>query len=180
MKKIIFLMLAGAGGLALAQTNAPAPKTSPHQPTVITAASADFDLNIKRATYRGHVLVEDPKVKMQCELLVVDLPANGEHLQHVNADTNVVIDFTDEKGVTYHVTSARAVYAYSLAGAKTNETVTFTGNPKVESAESTILSEPLVWDKAANHFIFTNPNMKFRQNLNGLGAGTNAPPLKFY
>ena len=176
MKKTIFLLLAVAGGLALAQTNAPAPQAPPHQPTEISSDSADFDLNIHRAIYRGHVSVIDPKVKMQCELLVLDLPAAGGHLQNVNAETNVVIDFTDESGQTHHVTSARAVYAYNVAGAVTNETVTFTGNPKVESAESTILSEPLVWDRAANKFHFHNEIMTFRQNLNGFGVGTNGSP----
>ena len=109
-------------------------------------------------------------------LLVLDLPAAGGHLQNVNAETNVVIDFTDESGQTHHVTSARAVYAYNVVGAVTNETVTFTGNPKVESAESTILSEPLVWDRAANKFHFHNETMIFRQNLNGFGGGTNGSP----
>jgi lipopolysaccharide export system protein LptA len=174
MKKIVFLLLALAGGLALAQTNAPASKTPPHRPTVITSDSADFDLNIHQAIYRGHVLVDDPKVKMQCELLLVDLPTGGEHLTNVVSDKNVVIDFTDEKGQTHHVTADRAVYAYSVVGSVTNETVTFTGNPKVESPESTILSEPLVWDRAANKFHFFNQTMTFRQNLNGFGTGTNA------
>jgi lipopolysaccharide export system protein LptA len=178
MKKIILLLLAVAGGSALAQTNVPPKSPVPHQPTEISSDSADFDLNIRRAIYRGHVSVVDPKVKMQCEWLVVDLPASGGHLQNVNAETNVVIDFTDEKGQTYHVTSARAVYAYSLEGSVTNETVTFTGNPKVESTESTILSEPLVWDRTANKFHFYNEQMYFKQNISG-GGGTNGIPKLF-
>jgi lipopolysaccharide export system protein LptA len=180
MKKMILILIAAASGLALAQTNGPTPVAAPHQPTEISSDSADFDLGIRRAVYHGHVLVVDPKVKMQCELLVLDLPTDGEHLKNVNAETNVVIDFTDEKGQTHHVTAARAVYAYSVVGTVTNETVTFTGNPKVESPESTILSEPLVWDRAANKFQFYNEKMIFRQNLNGGGAGTNASPVKLF
>ena len=87
MKKLILLLLAVAGGSALAQTNVPPKSPVPHQPTEISSDSADFDLNIRRAVYRGHVSVVDPKVKMQCELLVVDLPMKGEHLQHVSAET---------------------------------------------------------------------------------------------
>jgi lipopolysaccharide export system protein LptA len=178
MKKMFLLLLAMTGGIGLAQTNAPAPQAAPRQPTEISSDSADFDLNIRRAVYRGHVLVVDPKVKMQCEWLVVDLPAAGGHLQSVNAETNVVIDFTDEKGQAYHVTAAKAVYDYKVEGSVTNETVTFTGSPKVESTESTIWSEPLVWDRAGNRFIFHNEIMKFRQNLNG--GGTNALPVKLF
>jgi len=180
MKKIIFVLLAVAGGIVVAQTNAPSHNVPPHQPTEISSDSADFDLNTNRAVYRGHVLVVDPKVKMQCEWLVVDLPAKGGHLENVIAETNVVIDFTDEKGQAYHVTAARAVYAYSQSGSVTNETVTFTGSPKVESTDSTILSEPLVWDRAANHFIFHNEKMIFRQNISGGGAGTNTLPIKLF
>ena len=47
MKKIILLLLAVTGGFVLAQTNAPAPKNPPHQPTKISSDSADFDLNIR-------------------------------------------------------------------------------------------------------------------------------------
>jgi lipopolysaccharide export system protein LptA len=175
MRKIIFLLLAVAGGMVVAQTNVPPQNVPPHQPTVISSDSADFDLGTNRAIYRGHVLVVDPKVKMQCELLVVDLPTKGEHLQHVSAETNVVIDFMDEKGQPYHVTAALAVYAYGVVGSVTNETVTFTGKPRVESAESTILSEPLIWDRAANKFHFYNEQMYFKQNISG-GGGTNGIP----
>ena len=182
MRKIIFLLLVASGSLATAQTIPAAHKSQPQQPTVITSDSADFDLNIpRRAIYRGHVLVVDPKVTLQCEWLVVDLPATGGHLQHVNAETNVVIDFIDEKGLTNHVTSAKAVYAYSQKGSVTNETVTFTGTPqekpRVEYPDYTITSEPLIWDRAANRYSFFGPKMIFRQNVNG--GGTNSSPLKF-
>lgn len=183
MKNIIFLFLACAGGLALAQTNAPQAPT--HQLTEISSDSADFDLNIHRAIYLGHVFVVDPpRVTMQCEWLRVDLPGAGGHLTNVVAATNVVIDLVDEKsGLTNHVTSDRAVYYYSQHGTVTNETVTFTGHvnspPKVEYPDYTITSEPLVWDRAANGFHFNNEKMIFHQSTNSLG-GTNASPLKLF
>ena len=171
MKKILFLLLVVAASLAQAQTNAPAAKSVSHEPTVISSDSADFDLNIRRAIYRGNVLVVDPKVRMQCELLVLDLPLSGGHLKAVNAETNVVIDFIDEKGMTNHITSDRAVYHYSLEGTVTNETVTFSGHPnvppKVEYPDYTITSEPLIWDRAANHYIFYNEKMIFHPTTNG-------------
>jgi lipopolysaccharide export system protein LptA len=179
MKKAAFFFLVAAGGFALAQTNVFAPKNLPHTPTEISSDSADFDLNIRRGIYRGHVSVVDPKVKMTCEWLVVDLPASGGHLSHVSAETNVVIDFIDEKGLTNHVTSAKVVYAYSEQGSVTNETVTWTGNPVVETPDMTILSEPLVWDRMANKFYFTNDKMIPRHNFNA-GNGTNASPLKLF
>jgi lipopolysaccharide export system protein LptA len=176
MKKIISILMAGWCGLAVAQMNTPlslrtnAPAARPHGPTQINSDAADFDLNIHQGIYRGHVLVLDPSVRLTCEWLVVDLPQGGEHLSHVVAVTNVVIDFIDSKGQTNHVTAAQAVYDYKVVNVVTNETVTFTGNPVVETPDMTIYSEPLVWDRAANKYHFTEPRMIPREGISTNGA----------
>ena len=172
MNKIILLVMISLCRLAWAQTNAPGAK--PHSPTEINSDAADFDLNIHQAVYHGHVQVVDPKVRMTCEWMLVDLPAGGEHLNHVVAVTNVVIDFIDQKSQTNHVTAARAVYDYQVVNQVTNETVTFTGNPVVEMPSMTIYSEPLVWDRAANKYHFTEPKMISKDN------GTNGPARKLF
>jgi len=181
MKKLIFLLALGVGGLAMAQTNglvtlaAKSPAAAkPKPPTEINSDSADFDLNTHQAIYRGHVQVVDPKVQLTCELMLVDLPQGGEHLNHVVAATNVVVDFTNERGEKYHVTAAQAVYDYKVVNAVTNETVTFTGKPVVDTTTTTIYSEPMVWDRARNHFIFTEPTMISKE------TGTNGPASKLF
>ena len=187
MNKIIFLLMMGVCGLALAQTNgqmiltplapvaakAKAP-AKPKPPTEINADAADFDLNIHQAIYRGHVLVVDPQVRMMCAWMLVDLPTGGDHLNHVLAVTNVVVDFVDQKGQTNHVTAAQAVYDYKVVGTVTNETVTFSGNPIVEMPTMTIYSEPLVWDRGENKYHFTEPKMISKDN------GTNGPAQKLF
>jgi len=189
MKRIFLLLALGVGGAALAQvpsalpatataTNLPAAKAKSRAPTEITSEAADFDMNIHQAVYRGHVNVRDPEVNLTCDWMVVDLPEKGSHLNHVLADTNVVVDFRDEKGETYHVTSARAVYDYKIVGVETNETVTFSGSPKVVTSQSTIESEPMIWDRARNRFSFIAPKMKSEAGLGG-GGDTNAPMLNF-
>jgi lipopolysaccharide export system protein LptA len=191
MKKLFLFLALGVCGAASAQlptalsaapattavagTNVPA---KPRAPTVITSDAADFDMNIRQGIYRGHVVVQDPDVKLTCAWLVIDLPDSGSHLNHVLADTNVVVDFTDEKGQTYHVTAARAVYDYKVVNTETNETVTFSGSPKVVTKESTIESEPMIWDRARNKFSFIGPIMKSSAGLGGEGD-TNAPMLNF-
>ena len=182
MKIIIFLLavgwtcLAPAQTHASAQTNPPAAAAKPHVPTQINSDTADFDLNNHQAVYCGHVTVVDPKVNLTCDWMVVNLPQAGGHLSHVLADTNVVVDFTDAKGQTNHVTADRAVYDYKVEGSVTNETVTFTGHPnsppKVEYPDYTITSEPLVWDRATGHFRFTDYQMNLHQH-----GGTNASLL---
>ncbi len=184
MKHIFFLMMLGFSCLLSAQTNAPVapPATAPvakestktKPPTEIDSDSADFDLNAHQAVYRNHVVVTDPKVRLTCEWMLVTLPQGGEHLSHVLAATNVVVDFTNAQGEKYHVTAAQAVYDYKVVNTVTNETVTFTGNPVVDTTNSTIYSEPMVWDRGRNHFVFTEPKMISKD------TGTNGPAQKLF
>jgi len=48
----------------------------------------------------------------------------------------------------------------------------------VETATSTIDSEPMIWDRTRNKFTFIGPNMISRESP-GAGA-TNASPLKLF
>jgi lipopolysaccharide export system protein LptA len=170
MKRFGPVLLAGAATLALAQTHlspaaAPAPRA-----TTITSDHAEFDLNLHRAVYQGHVHVDYPEMILTSAWLTVDLPESGGHLNHVVAETNVAIDFVDEKGGKYHVTAAKAVYDYKVVGTVANETVTFTGQPVVTTATSRIESEPMIWDRIKNKFSFFNPIMK----STGVAGETNA------
>jgi lipopolysaccharide export system protein LptA len=162
-----------------AQTETNAAPKFPREPTVIFSDSGFFSMNNKReATYCGNVRVNDPQMKLTCAWLVADLPPDGGRVNHIVAETNVVIDFTNEKGQTNHVTSDKAVYVYNVQGGVTNETVTFTGDAKIESAQGWLTGEPIVWNRANNSVTATNQKMIFRQSLNGAPAGTNSSPAK--
>ena len=165
---------------ASATTNSPDATRPPRAPTRIDSDSADFDLVARTATYRGDVRVDDPEMKLTCAWLVADVPQAGGHPNHIVAETNVVIDFTDTKGQTNHVTSDKAVYLYNVQNGVTNETVTLTGNPQpqVENAQGTQAGDVIVWDRANNKIHFDNPHMIFRQSLNGATADTNSPSVK--
>lgn len=168
---ITFFALANVRGLP-AQTNTP---DATRAPTRIDSDSVDFDMTVRQAVYRGHVCVDDPQMKLTCAHLIADLPPSGGHMNHIVAETNVVIDFTDDKGQTNHATSDKAVYDYGVRGAVTNETVTLTGHPQVENAQSTLTGEPIVWDRANNHFSAVNETMVFRQSLDSAMTRTNPP-----
>jgi lipopolysaccharide export system protein LptA len=60
----------------------------------------------------------------------------------------------------------------------TNETVTLTGNAKVENAQGWLTGEPIVWDRANNSLHAENQKMIFRQNIGDVMANTNAPAVK--
>ena len=109
--------------LALVTTNAPAPKPkSPRQPMRIESdGPADFDLTARQAAYHIHVRVDDPAMKLTCEYLTANFPQDGGHFDHIVAETNVIIDFTDEKGQTMHATGDKMVYDYAVQNGTTNE-----------------------------------------------------------
>ena len=134
-----------------------------------------MNTNARTATYYGNVRVDDPQMKLTCAWLVADLPQNGGHINHIVAETNVVIDFTDEKGQTNHATSDKAVYNYNVQGAVTNETVTLTGNARAENAQVILTGEPIVWNRANGGLTATNEHTIFRQNLDNAITRTNAP-----
>jgi lipopolysaccharide transport protein LptA len=168
---IAFFALASVRTVS-AQTNAPA---APHL-TRIDSVSGLFDGTGHKAIYSGNVRVDDPDMKLTCEWLVVDLPQSGGRVSHIVAETNVVIDFTDEKGQTNHATSDKAVYNYNVQGAVTNETVTLTGNARAENAQVILTGEPIIWNRANGGLTATNEHTIFRQNLDGATTMTNAPP----
>jgi lipopolysaccharide transport protein LptA len=168
---IVFFALANVWALR-AQTNAPA---EPHL-TQIDSDSVDFDMNTnaRTATYIGHVRVDDPQMKLTCAWLLANLPQDGGHISHIVAETNVVIDFTDDKGQTNHATSDKAVYNYNVQGAVTNETVTLTGNAKTENAQAILTGEPIIWNRVNGSLTATNEHTIFRQNLDSATTKTNS------
>jgi lipopolysaccharide transport protein LptA len=180
VKKIYFiaLLVALSGGMLRAQTNVTdAPKPA-RAPTRIDSDRADFDLTARKAFYYGNVRVDDPQMKLTCAQMTADLPQTGGHINRIVAETNVVIDSVDEKGQTNHATSDKAVYFYNVQNGVTNETVTLTGNAKVEYAQGWLTGEPIIWDRANNKMHAENQRMIIRQNISEVMANTNSPSAK--
>jgi lipopolysaccharide transport protein LptA len=171
---LIVLIIAAGVSTLRAQTNTNSVLPMPRGPTRIDSEGADFDMAGHKAVYHGNVRVDDPQMKLTSARLVADLPPAGGRVDHIVAETNVVIDFTDEKGQTMHATSDKAVYFYNVQNGATNETVTLTGNAKIENVQGWLTGEPIVWNRANNRVTAENQKMIFRQNSNGM-AGTNSP-----
>ena len=180
MKKILFMLLAGTGGLIWAQTNAPAP-AKPPAVTTINSDSADFDMNGRRMEYVGHVVLVDPQMHLLCDRLVVELPKEGQHPNRISAEsveTNVVMDLK-QNGQTYHVTCTNAVYSFSVVNAVTNELVTLTGDPVAQSGENVMRGDKIVWNRATGHFQTYNYQGTFQASPDGK-QGTNGLPIKLF
>jgi lipopolysaccharide transport protein LptA len=179
--KIIYLiavLVVAGGGRLRAQTNADDAPKPPRAPTIIDSDRADFDLTARRAYYYGNVHVDDPQMKLTCEKLVADMPPEGGRINHIVAETNVVMDSTDEKGQTHHATSDKAVYDYSVQNGGTNETVTLTGHARMEDAQGWLTGEPIVWDRVSNHLTAINQKMLYRESATNAVMNTNAPTAK--
>lgn len=110
-------------------TNQPDPVNQSHGPTTIASAGPlIFDMNNHWITYSDHVRVSQGQMKLTCEWLKADFPANGDPTNIV-AQTNVVVDFVDSKGQKGRALGDKAVYRLQVQDGVTNETVTLTGNP---------------------------------------------------
>ena len=164
--------------LALVTTNAPALKPQPRPETRIEAEGpADFDLAGRRVIYHEHVRVDSPNMKLSCEWLAADLPQTGGRVTNIVAETNVVIDATDDKGQQMHATGDKAVYVYGVENGVTNETVTLTGNARLENTQGWLTGDSIIWDRMHERLsVPSNPKMIFHQTLNGMAAGTNSLP----
>ncbi len=177
---ILMVLLIAGGRLARAQTNTPASGTNP-PPIEITANTGHFDGIAHQMVYLGHVRANDARSKLACEQLTLYLPADGGRPTNVVAETNVVIDTLDDKGMTNHITAGKAVYAYSVTAGVTNETATFTGGepgPQVETPQYFIQADPLVLNLGTKQYSGTNYRMIFKQPP-AAGNGTNAPVKLF-
>lgn len=163
--------------LALVTTNAPASKPpAPRLPTRIESDSVDFDLAAREATYHGHVYVDDPEIKLHCDWLVADLPQTG-HINHIVAETNVVIDATDDKGQKMHATGDKAVYVYNVENGVTNEVVTLTGHAKVENVQGWMTGEPITLDAITKHVHAENMKMVYWQKPDVASTSTNVTAM---
>jgi lipopolysaccharide export system protein LptA len=171
----------------------PAATNAPARPVAldIISDSWDFDQNMRQTVYHGHVRVTDDQMRLVCEQLTAIFPENnGRHLERVLAETNVVIDFTDEQGEKYHVTAAKAVYVYNVVNATTNEIVTLTGSPKVQwgatdpltgESMNSLTGEPIFYtrvNKQKGSFHATNQVLHFVQPPTG--TNTDAAPVKLF
>jgi lipopolysaccharide export system protein LptA len=151
-----------------AQTN-----SMPGGPAVISSAIGYFDENSRTATYLGNVQVDDPEMKLRCEWMKATLPPTGRP-NHIVCETNVVID-AYQNGQTNHITSDKAVYDYAVQAGVTNETITFTGNPRIENAQAITTGDPIVWNRASGEISVTGEKMTFKQGFSPMAAKTNGP-----
>jgi lipopolysaccharide transport protein LptA len=170
-------------------TNAPAKSKQAQGPTTIDAVGpAVFDLNNHWVTYRDTVSVTNLQMKLTCEWLMANLPQGKEHVTNIVAETNVVINYTDDKGEKSRGTGNKAVYFYHVENGVTNETITLTGTPQqepqLEKDHNTMTGDPIIYDLISHQLTIPNnpqiigyPDTKALLGTNSPAVKTNAPAL---
>lgn len=173
----IFLVFCAALGTCcflLAQTNAPSASTESAalggkagegQTKIRSDNGGEFYYKLKTYIYRGNVRVDNPQMKLKCELLTVESPDMKEgKFNRATAETNVVIDWVDENG-TNHATARKAVYTYVLTNTatlpevqwQTNSVVLLSGDPFViDGRGNTYRWDPIKWDRVNDVISSTN------------------------
>lgn len=167
----------------ISTTNHPAMPQPARGPTIIDAVGPmDVDWDNRLVTYRHNVRVAEAQMKMTCEWLLASLPQGSEHVTNIVAETNVIADFTDEKGQQYHATGNKAVYFYHVENGITNETVTLTGapeqKPKLYRSQDTLTGDSITWNFVTHKLHVEHPEGVGWPETNKPPAVTNSPVTK--
>ncbi|MDB6064524.1 MAG: LPS-assembly protein LptD [Pedosphaera sp.] len=122
--------------------------------TKISSDRAWFEMKAegkgRSAVYQGSVRVEDAQMNLISEILTAELPQEGGSPNHIVAETNVVIDFFDERGEKTHATCDKAVYSRNITLTTTNEVVELTGQPRLERTNGWMTADVFYLDRTAN------------------------------
>jgi lipopolysaccharide export system protein LptA len=151
--------------------------------TIIHARESQIFMKSNVYVWKYGVRVDNPQMKLSCEVLTVEAPkidrARGKY-NSATAETNVVIDWIDGRG-SNHATADKAVYTYVMTNLatlpeerwETNSFVVLTGNPVVTNSDGMFYrADPLVWDRINDVISSTN----FHEGSIS-GHSTNTPGL---
>jgi hypothetical protein len=141
--------------------------TATNGQTIIHSHQSEFFMKSNVFVWSEAVHVDNPKMQLKCELLTVEAPKMDSRMGKYNratAETNVVIDWVDEKGQPNHATADKAVYTYVMTNLaappaekwQTNALVVLTGNPVVTNAQGVLIEDPLIWDRIRDVIYSTN------------------------
>jgi lipopolysaccharide export system protein LptA len=106
------------------------------------------------AYFEGSVWVNDPKLKLTCESLLADVPkaAPGEtnSVNHILAETNVLIDLVSDRGEHTLAAAQTAVYDRTTTNGKPSEVVNLTGKPRIELTNGWMTADAFDLDRITN------------------------------
>ena len=157
-------------------------------PIEITSRSSEVNLRSNVVVYLGNVRVtEGTNMSLTSEFLVAMMPQRGGRIERILAETNVVINMTDEQGQKVHGKGQRLLYTYRATAVETNEVVELSGDPVIETSQGSTRADVITYDRMTGQVRLQNPRMQIEAegsltNLlspTGLQSGaTNKPERK--
>ena len=173
MKRILFFLFAGAGGLLLGQTNPVSPASAEQK---IGLNSDRWFSTARQTVWTGHVVATNQQGTLTCGRFTIFWPPEGAAAgrpDRATAETNVVVHFI-RGGHTIRVTGDQAVYDYRVANGVTNQTITFMPSGNIVDEENTndqMTTWPLIWN--INDGTFSGLTNQGVFLLPASGAGSN-------
>src|SRR5262245_18808850 len=153
MKKLLLPLWLSVTSLAAADS--PVPLLTEGETTITSDRGAEFFLETKAAVYHGNVRVDNPKLKLACELLTITSAAEGGGVDTIVAETNVVITTIETNGTTT-ARSAKAVYT-----AATGLLVISGGDPMWQAAPSHLqMWAPIITINLTNKTLLATPPVR--------------------
>jgi lipopolysaccharide export system protein LptA len=136
------------------QTKSPAiSEPRPAAPEFADIFSESYTVTTNTAYFEGGVRIIHPRLNWVCETMNVESSNPNSNVTMV-AEQRVEFDLQSgtntDKGQDIHGTCDRAVYNYAITPSGTNDTMTLTGNPILETTNSVITNNIIVVDCANN------------------------------
>ena len=146
--------------------------TAPTQ-TDVYSDRATFDTKNSVVIYRDHVQVANPQLKLTSAFLTARMSQGGTNNQvdRIVAETNVVIDFTDDNGRKTHATADKSVYT------RTNDLLTLTGNPRLETSNGWSTADIFVLNQTTRR-IQGSGHCRFHSRTALASTGATAKPAQ--
>jgi lipopolysaccharide export system protein LptA len=116
--------------------------------------SETYTVTTNTALFRGGVRIVHPRLNWVCQTMNVDSPNPNSKDVTMTAEEAVEFNLksrTDQDRIeNVHGTCNHAVYSYAVTPSSTNDTMTLTGNPILETTNGIIKNKVLILDCANN------------------------------
>jgi lipopolysaccharide export system protein LptA len=139
--------------------------------------SETYTIMTNRTRFEGGVRIVHPRLDWVCQSMNVDYP--NPNSKDVTMTAEQAVEFslktdTDEgQSQDVHGTCDHAVYNYAITPSGTNDTMTLTGNPILETTNGIFKNKILILDCANNKLMAPGPYKIYGTNANATPIPTN-------
>ena len=134
--------------------------------------SRDYTVTPETAHFVGGVKIIHPQMDWTCEQVTVRSGGTGSKDVNILAQERVAFLLSNAKGESLRGACEQAVYDYKITPILTNDVLRMTGDPVLETTNSTLRNSVILLDRVHNKLVAPG-----RYVMKGTVPGTNAPVL---